>query len=134
MSWITDIIARLKADGTLSALVGTRVYATVAPSGATTPYVVWRRTSVTRVDSHDGASGLATQMLQVTCLDADYLDALAVADAVRGSLDGADGTIGSTTGMRIRFVGGGDTPNMDPKDEARQIHGIYHEYEVWHNE
>ena len=134
MSWLTDIIARLKANGTLAALVGTRIYAQVAPSDATTPYIVWERSSVTRVDSHDGASGLATQMLQVNCLDEDYLDALAVADAVRGAVDGFDGTMGSTAGVRIRFISGGDLPNMDPSNEARQIHGIFHEYEVWHNE
>ncbi len=134
MSWLTDIVARLLANGTLAALVGTRIYAQVAPADATTPYIVWQRTSVQRVDSHDGASGLATQMYQVNCFDEDYLDVLAVADAVRGAIDGFDGTMGTTAGVRIRFITGGDLPNMDPDDEARRINGIYHEYEVWHNE
>ena len=134
MSWITDIVARLLANGTLAALVSTRVYAQVAPSTAGTPYVVWQRTSVLRVDSHDGASGLATQMLQITSIDEDYIDALAVADAVRGAIDGADGTIGTTAGVRIRFISGGDIPSLDPQNEARQLYGIYHDYEVWHQE
>lgn len=137
MSWFTDTVARLKADGTLSALVSTRVYAQIAPKSAGTPpgdHVVLSRISANPVDSHDGASGLVAEQLQISCMGTTMSKAQAIADAVKGSLDGVDGTIGSTTGVRYRRTDERDIPDLDASNQQRQVYGVQVDFEVWHQE
>lgn len=137
MSWFTDTVARLKADGTLSALVSTRIYPQIAPASSGSPpndHIVLSRISAMPVDSHDGASGLVAESLQVSCLATTHLGAQAIADAVNGSLDGTDGTIGTTTGVRYRRTGERDIPSIDAENQERQIYGVQVDFEVWHQE
>jgi len=137
MTWMTDTVARLKANGTVSALVSTRIYPQIAPASGNSPpqdLIVLSRISANPVDSHDGASGLVAEQLQVSCMGDTHAKAQAIADAVRGSIDGVDGTIGSTTGVRYRRTDERDIPDLDASNQQRQVYGIQQDYEVWHQE
>ena len=135
MSWFTDTVARLKADSTLAALVVARIYPQIAPASAgTSDHIVLSRIGCDPVDSHDGASGLAAESLQVSCLGVTYAKAQAIATAVKGSLDGTDGTIGTTTGVRYRRTDERDIPDLDALNQERQIYGVQVDFQVWHQE
>ena len=45
-----------------------------------------------------------------------------------------NGTLGTTTGMRIRIMDEADQPDLPPDDDTRQLNGIRQDYQVWHNE
>lgn len=103
MSIETDVIAYLKNDGTLMALVGNgdspitcRIYPLVLPQNYTAPAVTYQRISGPRVHHLAGAAGRAVPRFQFDIYGASYSSARAAADALRSALDGYSGTMGST--------------------------------------
>jgi len=93
-----DVVEALRAflltDAGVAALVGERVFVTVAPQDAALPLVVLRRVSTPRAYAHTGASRLAWPRVQVTARAARQAEAAAVAKAVRQAVSGYRGTMG----------------------------------------
>jgi len=134
MTWYGDIFDRLDADGTFNGLVAGRIYPHPAAASAATPYVTWQVPTTTRDYTHDGPLGLPEHRLQLEAWDEDKVDAMAVVDAIRGSLDGATGTIGSTTGCVIMCDFEFEVPDIDPESKDRQLFGVGLDCMVVHQE
>ena len=83
----------LTNDGTVAALVSTRVYPNVAPQDAALPLLVYQRLSANREYAHDGEAGYARARIQVTCMDDDFSGVKALVAAVRGALSGYRATV-----------------------------------------
>ncbi len=95
------LYSHLAADAGVSALVGDRIYPTLAPQEAELPYLVYQRVSGPRVRSHGGPSGLAHPRFQITGAAETYPSLRAVMNAVRAALDGFKGTMGGTGGVEV---------------------------------
>jgi hypothetical protein len=82
-----SLVATLTGDATVAALVGSRVYPTVAKRDATLPLIVYQRITTDRYDSLATVADLAAGRFQVACWADSYAGASALADAVRAALD-----------------------------------------------
>ncbi len=93
---ITEALrAYLLAAPAVAALVGERVFVTVAPQEAEKPLVVLRKVSGARVYSQSGDSGLAWPRVEITARAERAADAIAVATAVRQAISGYRGMMGA---------------------------------------
>lgn len=124
---------RLLADGTVSGLVGTRVFPLVVPQGQALPAIAYQRISGIREHTHEGASGLARPRLQYACVATSFTTARGVADAVRKSLDGFAGVIGSVTVQNIMIQNQIDNYNLSADDEASSF-TTWLDFVVWYVE
>jgi hypothetical protein len=88
MSYQGDITAAIEANATLSGLIGNRVFADVAPSSATVPYVVFQTISGRGETTHDGVRNLGHPLIQFSAWAATKVQATAIADAINTLLDG----------------------------------------------
>ena len=88
MSLETGLYTALTADSTLSALVGTRIYPEVMPQGVTYPAVSYQRVSTVRTNLLSGVDDFTEVRIAIDCWDDSYSGVKAVADAVKGAIDG----------------------------------------------
>jgi hypothetical protein len=96
------VVARLKADTAVSAIVGTRIRPLEAPQGDSYPLIVFRKVSDVPDYAMGGQSGLSEARIQIHCWAQDapgggsagaYGQAKALAEAVRLRLSGWRGTV-----------------------------------------
>ena len=78
------------------ALCGGRVWPMKLPQKPTLPAITYRKISGPRIQTHDGASGLAHPRIQISCWAETYLAAKQLAEEVRQDLDGFSGAMGAT--------------------------------------
>lgn len=95
MSIESGLYTHLTNDPDVSALVGDRIYPLLVPQDASLPAIAYQRISTGREEAHTGPSGLCSARIQLTCIADSYESAKSVADAVRKSLDGFSGTMGT---------------------------------------
>ena len=77
----------------VASLVGSRIYPVLAPSTASLPFAVYRRSSIQRQQTLAGPLGLPTVNMEVQIYSATYEGARDVADTFRSVLDGYGGTL-----------------------------------------
>ena len=126
------ILTALKADSTLTALTGSRIYYVIAPQIVTTPYLVFFKVSGVRVSSHDGGSGLVDARFQFSCFGETYKACKDMTVAIQGLLEGFSGTLGGTGGVVV-----GGCYYLDEQDFYEGDSKLYHvavDYRFWHNE
>lgn len=76
----------LKADPTVTAICGTRIFPELAPDKTPSPYIVWLEISTDTQESHDEAENLDGTDVQFSCFAADLLTAISLRKAVRHAL------------------------------------------------
>jgi len=100
----TSLVAHLKANATLAALVSTRVYSWTLPEAAwsgTMPCIVLNRLDVNALKTTGGARDLANTLWQIDVYGATSTSMDAAADAVRNALDGYRGDIGTVASGKV---------------------------------
>jgi hypothetical protein len=80
----------LKADSTLTALVGSSIYPIVMPEGTEAPCVVYFRDSLTPIYDK-GSDVVDEEEVSVLCFSKDYPEAVEIIAAVRAALEGVKG-------------------------------------------
>jgi uncharacterized protein DUF3168 len=85
------LYAYLTLHAPLAALVGTRLYPSIAPSSAAFPYVTVQRLAVGSIYHMGGASATADTLAQVEAWALSGAEAQQVAKVIRLSLDGFTG-------------------------------------------
>lgn len=113
MSYQSDIITALAAAGSITAIVGTRVYADVADGSATAPYITFQTISTSGETTHDGVRNLEFPLIQVNCWATSKTGAIALASAVNALLDG--NTIAGSSGVTFQFSNQFGTYESDTK-------------------
>ena len=91
----------LLADATVAGLIGTRLYPYLVPQDAELPAIAYQRISGPREYSHDGPSGQARALIQLTIEAATYAAAKSTAAAVRSALSGFRGILGGAGGTAV---------------------------------
>lgn len=124
-----DLKTYLLAQAGVSALVGTRVYASHLPQQPTLPAITFNRITGQRELMHSGRSGLAHPQFQVDCWADDYTEVKQLAEQVRLVLEGYGGSMGSSTGCAVVWFG-----DIDDFDEESESYRVIITVEIWHNE
>ncbi len=124
----------------LVALIGTRVYPNVAPSGNTYPCVTYFKVTSNRVRDMGGESGLVQSRIQVnawaidTATSRGYAAAKAVADKIRTKLDSFRGTMGATQIDAIFLLDESDLFDKELAVNEAVVYGIRQDFQVRHRE
>ena len=95
MTHLQAVRDALLADVVMSALVGTRIYPSIAPQGVARPFIILRLISAVPHHTHDGAPSdlLEAARVQVDCYGPEYATVHALAskvDDVLGALSGPE--------------------------------------------
>jgi len=116
MSAAADFRILLTADAGITALVGTRIYPQLLPQAPMFPAISYQVVSGFRETAMDGPAGVNRARLQFDCWASTYLQAEAVANAVRVAIDGFKGSIGSPARVlqSVFFAGERDLYEPDP--------------------
>ena len=96
MSLLTDMVSRLTADASVAALVGSRVRVNRSAQGDALPRIVITQVSGDHEHHLTGASGFVQGRIQIDCHAVYPYLADNLSEAVRQSLDGFNGLMGST--------------------------------------
>lgn len=103
-SWLTSV---LTGDATIVAAVGTRVYAEIAPTGAATPYIVFRMISTDDVGTSSANRIMVTEQRLVEAITEgqSFSPLKAIAERIDALLhrkpNSASQTIGTFAGVSI---------------------------------
>lgn len=114
-----SVRTRLVTSAPVTAIVGDRVFAVIAPADAPLPFVTWRRVAVSREQSLSGPIGMPTVTLSIDVFCVTYEETRELADVIRASLDGWGGTSNNVRVANVSLVNeadgfvtlaGGDVP------------------------
>ena len=109
----------LVASASVSELVGSRIYPILAPQTAALPFIVWRRSGISREHTLAGPMGVSTVSVEMQLLAATYEQARELADRCRLVLDGYGATLNNTEVKHVSLeqesddfvqLAGGDLP------------------------
>jgi hypothetical protein len=123
-----ELFTRLKDDAGVSAIVGTGIYPVRLPQNKSTPALVYTQISGPRLHDLGGASDRAMPRFQVDCWADTAAAAKSLADAVRASLNGFNGTL-TTIKATIRL----DNEQEDYDDGAK-LYRVIQDYRLNHTE
>lgn len=129
MSVQAYINAALKADATLAALVGARVYPAHPPQRATYPCVSHMIVSGLQVAAMTANPGLTSARLSITAWGKNYSDALDTAAAALAALVRQPG---SGSGVTVQDIFHENGP-VELIDERTQVHYTTHDLMVWYS-
>ena len=88
MSIETDLYATLSNDAGVSALVGTRIYPSLAPESAALPRIDYQNVAGSRINTLPGVSDMIRKRIQINCNANTYAGSKDLAAAVIAALEG----------------------------------------------
>lgn len=100
---IGDIITRLLADSSITAVVGQRIFPVHVAQDATLPAIM---VTITDMETNDTKTATSTDdilELDLTVYSKSAKESFDVAELIRSSLDNFTGTMGTTTVLSLRF-------------------------------
>ena len=101
----------------VSALIGSRLYPLLLPDAPVYPAATYQVISCVEEQTLDGPTGIFTARVQVDAWSPSYSETKATAAAIRGVLDGFDGTLAD--GTRVANMWLCDSPADAFTPEAR---------------
>lgn len=128
------LVSILRANGTVSGLVGTRIYPLTIPQDADRPAVTYQQISGPRLHTCAGPVGIVPSRFQFNCWDDSYGGADALAVAVRKALDGFSGIAATVTIPIISILGEGDLIDMRGGLTRVRPQGKRMDFRVWFKE
>lgn len=101
MSYQSDLYSALSGEASITAIVGSRIYADIADASATAPYLVYQVTSTSGETTHGGTRDVEFPSIQFSCWATGKASAIALASALNTFLDGA--TIAGSSDLSLVF-------------------------------
>jgi hypothetical protein len=119
----------LKDHPAVAALVGDRVYPTTLPQAAVLPAVTYKQISLRSLgDTNDGPGDLFNPRFQIDAWSSDYLEAVSLAEAVRG-VRGLRAVVAETEIQNVKLDGARFFFEAD-----RELHHVAQDFFVWGKE
>jgi hypothetical protein len=125
------VVAHLKADPGVAALVGPRVYHETKPQSPTYPAICYAKSSVERYMTLAGPSSLVKARVAVEVWARTSADMIAVGDAVKDALDGVTGSLG---GLSIQFCEYDSEADLSEFEGDRADRHLSLEFVITYNE
>lgn len=109
------LVAHLEADAAVAALVVARIYPVLLPQNVTYPAISYERVNTDRRYSFDGPSIHIWPFFRIHCWSQSYLQAKSLGEAVRKSLNGFTGTMGTDSVINVEMQNENDLyePDVD---------------------
>ena len=115
----TDIYTALSGDGTVSGLVGNRIYPNWIPQDVTYPCVAYFSDGDDVENDLSGEASIAHHNYEFVCFASSYSGAQSLADAVKNAL------IAASTFKTYRLR------QSDGYDPAIEIHSVSMDFSLW---
>ena len=132
----TALFSYLSNKAAITAEVSTRIYATVAPSSVTFPYITYEIISEDHEHEMDGAAGLTNVLVQLDAWARLVSERQDIGEALRNALDGFTGQMG-TENLEIRncFLENRTTfEETDKEGKNLPVHRSSLDFSIWHEE
>ena len=127
------VYLRLATTPSVAKIVGFQIYPIAVPrTGASLPFIVYKRSNISRESSLSGPMFMPTLSLQIAAWALSYDTVRTLADEVRLALDGHTGTLANATIEDMRLVSETDDfldptvagAQLPPAYEVRQLYQI----------
>jgi len=132
----TAFFSYVTSKAEITNLVSTRVFASVAPSSPTYPYITF--TVISNQPEHymGGSSGLTSVRLQVDAWARLVSEQQDISEALRNVLDGYGGLMGTENlDVRMCFMENRNTfEEPDKQGKNLPVHRASIDYLIWHKE
>lgn len=124
------IVARLRSDDDLGALIGDRIYPHLFPQTVSLPAISYG-TTIEPVNANDGSTGTTNATLTLTIYASDYQTVRRVGDLTKASLDGWTST-GTPAISPVLLIT--DRDGFDKVDDGtdRVIPWREQEFSIWY--
>lgn len=119
MTFEEGLIAHLKANTPVFALIGNRIYHERAPENVPYPALIYQRTGTTRDLTLEGPSSLTTVTLGLDILGETSAQLRDAKLAVIAALDGVTGNLGGVTVFYVRYSSAADASVFDEDRDYR---------------
>ncbi len=121
----------LQTKSAVTDLISTRMYPLRLPQNATMPAITYQIVSRTHEEHMTGAAGLALARLQLDCYATTHAGSHALAEAVRASMHGYRGTMG-TDFMQMCHLDNDFDDVDDPRDASDDARYIFvQDWMIW---
>jgi len=132
----TAFFSYTSTKASITALVGTRIYASAPPSSPTYPYVTFKKISDQPNHYMAGAVGLATVLLQVDVWAFLVQERQDISEAFRNALDGYTGVMGAENlDIRNCFLDNRSSfEEPDKQGKNLPVHRASLDFSIWHVE
>ena len=136
MSIATAMFSHLSSQAGITALVGTRVYATVPPSDPTYPFITFQVFSDAPEHHMGGAVGLTIVKMQIDAWAFLVQEQQDISEAIRNALDGFRGLMGTELlDVRHCFLESRNTfQEPDKQGKNLPVHRASVDFSIWHVE
>lgn len=131
------LVGMMKADGSVSAIVGTKIFPNIVPHSASMPSITYQlidsgyEYALDSTPSHK--INLVTCRYQVNCWAATYKAARQLADKVRALFDGYAGTVGGVPIRKIQIADESDISEPEELESLKRF-GKRIDLMVWYHE
>lgn len=115
----------LSSNGAVSAIVGTKIYPELAPTGIDAPYVVYSVVSNSPSDTKNKNGDIDVASIEVYCFEDKYSKAVDLGVSVRAALDRKTGTYNTIEIQSTNYV----NEQMDV-NEARKLWAAIQDYSI----
>jgi len=122
MTMKSGLVSLLTGEGTITALVSSRVYVNKAPQKAVLPHIIITQLNSNEMNAFDGTSELRSINYDIDCKADRSVEAATLADAVRVFLDDYTGAAGSETIGAVLL--NDESDSYEPPADASDV-GIY---------
>lgn len=120
----------LVSSTSFTTLVSSRVYPVLAPATASLPFVVWRRTGITREQTLGLPMGVPKVTVEYEVYGTTYESARTVADTMRRILDGYGGTVDNTEVKHVSLENESDGFAVLEGDQAPPAFSVTQQYDI----
>lgn len=129
------LYGHLTGDAGISALVSTRVFQHQAPTSAALDRITFTRVANEHENHLLGGAGLSRTLYQIDVWAVSGKRALAIAEAIRASLDGFIGKLMGTVNVRYAFLNNERDSIEKPVDGSEDsVFRISQDYNITHTE
>jgi len=132
----TAFFSYISNEAAITSLVGTRIYASVAPSSVTYPYITFQVISNSPEHYMQGASAITSVNLQVDAWARLVAEQQAISSALRNALDGYRALMGTEQlDVRKCFLDNRNTfEELDKQGKNLPVHRASLDFSIWHVE
>ncbi len=125
------LVAELRADGAVSAIVGQRIFPEVVPQGQDGAAIVYRRVGTTRHQTLDGQRNVIEVIMRIDCWEDSFGACWTLANAVRSALNQLTGAIGGFTIQRSHLEA---ESNLSVFEGDKREYRVSQDYVIWYVE
>jgi ethanolamine utilization protein EutP (predicted NTPase) len=122
------------SDASVTQYVGHRVYADLATAQIDLPFIIYRRSDISREQTLGVPMGVPRVSVEIGIFAETRLESRKIADAVRSTLDGYGGSFENTTVRQTSLESESDEIAALDGSEVANAYSVTQTYDIWWQE